>query len=249
MMEIIAGKQVGPVYYMVKDVAVLEAIVTQGIIRTSLKAEPRSNGGGKYHYVSFMRDLTKADRNPGRWIYGIQIDGDKLSDRYNISPYSFAGNSMKKNYYRVKSLISYDNGTYSLSLLNWPTMSVSKSVFEEIKQLITSDAQGINDLKKLEVSTGKRPYLGRTIVEKYVYNVKTGGISLSEDTLSEESLNYLLKHTNLNETEERIWILNDNVKYINIKGCITGYIEPKRDYSIETIISESSIPDLRILKY
>lgn len=177
------------------------------------------------------------------------IDGDKLLDRYKISPYSFAGNSMKRNYYRVKSLISYDNGTYSLSLVNWPTMPIPKSVFEEIKQLITSDAQGINDLKKLEVSTGKRPYLGRTIVEKYVYNVKTGGTSLSEDMLSEESLNYLLKHTNLNETEERIWIINDNVKYINIEGCITGYIEPKGDDSVEAVVAEGNIPDLKILKY
>ena len=65
-MNILGGKQVGPLYYMVKDVSVLEAIIKQNAIRTSLKAEPQSKGGSKYHYISFMRDLTKADRNPGR---------------------------------------------------------------------------------------------------------------------------------------------------------------------------------------
>mgnify|MGYP006988917102 CR=1 FL=1 len=65
-MNITAAKQVGLIYYMVKDVEVLSAIVSQQVIRTSIKKEPQSKGGAKFHYVSFMRDLTKADRNPNR---------------------------------------------------------------------------------------------------------------------------------------------------------------------------------------
>lgn len=248
-MQVTAAKQVGPIYYMVKDTAVLELIVFQGIIRTSIKAEPTGKGNGSKHYISFMRDLTKADRNPNRWIYGIQLDGDKLSNRYKIEPYSFAGGAMKKSYYKVKTLISYDDNTYALSLVNWPTIKIPQSVFEDIKQLITSDSQNINKVKRLEVSTGKRKYQGRTIKEKYNYDVKTGGVSLNDENLSAESLNYLMKHTNLNETEERIWILNDNVKFITIKDCITGYVEPAGDDSIEVKIEDSSLPKMKILHY
>lgn len=248
-MQVTAAKQVGPMYYMVKDTAVLELIVDQGVIRTSVKAEPTGKGNGSKHYISFMRDLTKADRNPNRWIYGIQLDGDKLSNRYKIEPYSFAGGAMKKSYYKVKTLISYDDDTYALSLVNWPTIKIPQSVFENIRELITSDSQNLNKVKKLEVTTGKRPYLGKTIKEKYNYNVKTGGISLNDQNLSAESLNYLMKHTNLNETEERIWILNDNVKFINIKDCITGYIEPTGDRSIEEKIEDGSLPKMKIYHY
>lgn len=248
-MNILAGKQVGPIYYMVKDTEILQLIVEQGVIRTSVKAEPTGKGNGSKHYISFMRDLTKADRNPNRWIYGIQLDGDKLSNKYKIEPYSFAGSAMKKNYYKVKTLISYDDNTYALSLVNWPTIKIPQSVFEDIKELITSDSQNLNKVKKLEVTTGKRPYLGRTIKEKYNYDVKTGGISLNEKNLSLETLNYLLKHTNLNETEERIWIIDEKVKFINIGDCITCYIEPKGDDSIEQKIENGGLPKLKIQHY
>jgi len=107
-MKIQAGKQVGPIYYMVKDVPVLCSIVNHGVIRTSLKAEPQSKGGKKFHYVSFMRDLAKADRNPSRWIYGVQLDGDKLSDKYKINPFSYAGLAVKTGLYKVKTLIAYE---------------------------------------------------------------------------------------------------------------------------------------------
>lgn len=248
-MKIQGGKQVGPIYYMVKDIPVLCSIVSQQVIRTSLKAEPQSKGGSKFYYVSFMRDLTKADRNPGRWVYGVQIDGDKLSDRYSINPFSYAGTATKTGFYRVKTLISYDNNTYSLSLVNWPTIEIPKIVFDELEQLIVSDSQGINDKKKLEVSTGKRPYLGKTIVTRYNYNVPSGGITLKEGLVPENVLSYLMKHTSLNETEERIWVLKDDVKFINIRGCITGYIAPKGDDSVQQAIDDGLLDPLKIFYY
>lgn len=249
MISIEASKQVGPIYYMVNDIPVLEKIVDQQAIRTSVKVEPADRGKGSHHYIAFLRDLTKAGRNASRWIYGIQIDGDKLSDRYKISPYSFAGNAMKKSYYRLKTLIAYDNGTYTLSIAKWPTMEIPKSVFEELEDMITSDSQGINELKKLEVSEGKRAYRGKRALIRYNYGVEMGGLLLNEKTLSSKTLQYLLKHTGLNETEERIWILDDNVKFISIKGLISGYIAPKGDSSIEETIKEGELPELPVMHY
>lgn len=247
-MKIVSSKQVGPIYYMVNTVEVLVSICNYNAISTSLKAEPRSNGGGKYHYVSFMRDLTKADRNISRWRYGVKIDGDKLSNRYSISPYSFAGNALSKGYYKVKTLTSYDDGTYTLSLVNWPTIQISAEMFKEIQSIIESDIQGVNDSSRLEISEGKRAYRGRTAITRYNYDVKHGGAVLSDKTASSHLLQYLIKHTGLNETEERIWIFN-NAKYIDVSGCILGFIEPKGDSSVEEAILEGLLPDLKISKF
>ena len=207
-MNIEGSKQVGPLYYMVKDVTVLEAICNQGVIRTSLKAEPQSKGGNKYHFVSFMRDLNNASRNPSRWVYGIQLDGDALSDTYRINPYSYAGNAMSGNFYRVKTLTKYDDGSFKLNLVDWPAMDIPEFVYDEIEEMILSDSQHLNDVKKLQVQEGSRAYRGKRALARYNYNVKTGGVVLNKNTLASNALSYLLKHTNLNESEERIWIVS-----------------------------------------
>ena len=249
-MKIYASKQVGPIYYMVDNVPVLRTIVATNLIKTSNRPEKGYSGGGSHHYVSFLRSLDKAGRNPNRWIYGIQLDGTKLSNKYRIVPYSYSGNSVKGSSakYRVKYIAEYDDGTFVLQLVDWPVIKVPESVFREIEDAINSDCQGINDLKKLEVSKGKRAYRGRKAVIRYVYDVKTGGISLNENTVSDATLSYLLKHTNLNETEERIWILDTNTYYISIKDCITAYIEPSGDDSIEQAIDAGLLPE-RLIKH
>ena len=248
-MNIQASKQVGPLYYMVKDIEVLKVIVLQEAIRTSIKAEPTGQGNGSKHYISFLRDLTKANRNPNRWVYGIQIDGDKLSDKYKISPYSFAGNTIKGSYFRVKTLTKYDNGSCTLSLVNWPTLDIPEYIFKEIEDLILSDVQGVNEKKNLQVTTGSRRVKGKLIVTKYNYNTKNGGIRINSSNISDKSLSYLLKHTSFNESEERIWVIDDSIQFIRLPGLITGYIEPKGDNSIEKAIQDEQIPEKLILKY
>ncbi len=248
-MDICARKQVGPIYYMVKDVDVLASIVAQKVIRTSIKAEPTGNGNGSKHYVSFMRDLTKADRNPGRWVYGVRLDGDKLSDRYKINPYSYAGNTIGTNFFRIKTLTSYDDGTYKLNLVNWPPISIPKSVFDDLEAYVLSQDDSYNANKRLEISEGKVRRQGKKIDIKYNYNVKTGGPSIKEGEVDKSTLAYLLKHTNFNETEERIWILDDNVKYIKINGCITGYIAPKGDRFVQEAIELGELPEMEIVYY
>lgn len=250
-MKIYASKQVGPIYYMVDAISVVRTIVSTELIKTSNKPEKGYAGGGSHHYVAFLRSLDKAGRNPNRWVYGVRLDGNKLSNKYKIVPYSFAGNAIKgkSHQYRVKYIAAYDNNTYTLQLVDWPVISIPRSVFEDIEDAIVSDIEGINDKKRLEITQGKRAYRGRTITCKYHYNVKTGGIALNESNVSQSTLNYLLKHSNLNETEERIWILDTNLQYITIKNCITGYIEPTGDASIEQAIAAGHLEPLPILHY
>lgn len=236
---------------MVDTVSILSTIIHTEVIKVSNKPEKGYSDNKLHYYVSFMRSLDKASRNSGRWKYGIQIDGTKLSDKYSIVPYSFAGNSIRrtKRYYRVKYLASYDDGTYVLQLVDWPVMSIPKPIYDDIVAAIKSDVEGINDKKHLTISPGKRAYRGRTIITKYLYDVPTGGIALNEDTVSASTLNYLLKHTNLNETEERIWVLDSSKPYINIHNCITGYIAPEGDTALEDAIAEDILPNKKIYYY
>lgn len=251
-MKIYASKQVGPIYYMVDDIAVLQTIVKKGVIKTSNKPERGySNDRSPYYYVSFMRDLGKASRNPNKWTYGIQLDGNKLSNRYKITPYSFASNAFrgKNRTFRVMYMSEYDDGSYVLQLTDRPSFAIPRHVFEDIKEAILEDRAGLNDKKKLQILEGKRAYKGRTIVNKYKYNVPTGGLPLNSETVSDSTISYLLKHTILNETEERLWILDNNTSYINISGCITRYIEPEGDDSIEQAIDAGYLNPLPILHY
>lgn len=249
-MNINSAKQVGTIYYMVKDIVILESIARQEVIATSMKAEPRSKGGDKYYYVSFLRDVNRAGRNPNRWVYGVQIDGDRLSNRYSFQPYSYAGHAIETAFYRVKQLNAYDDGTYALSLVDWrSSIPTTKDVFDTIENLIISDAQNINDKYKLEFYQNKRSYRGKSAVKQYTYNVPKGGLILRSGLVPDSIISYLLKHTDMNETEERIWILDDKVKYIDISGCITGYIEPLNDYSVENAIDQGKLENKRILHY
>lgn len=251
-MKIYASKQVGPIYYMVDDVAVLRTIVDRQLIKTSNKPERGySNDRSLHHYVSFMRSLDRASRNANKWTYGIQLDGNALSNRYKISPYSFASNAIrgKSRTFRILYMTEYDDGSYVLQLTDRPAFAIPRSVFEDIRSAIINDIEGLNEKKKLEVQQGKRAYRGKTIVTKYKYNVPSGGLYLNENTVSDATLSYLLKHTILNETEERIWILNSDHNYISIRDCITAYIEPKGDESIEQAIDAGYLPPLKIIHY
>ena len=236
---------------MVNDISVLRTIVHNQVIKTSNKPEKGYSDGKSHYYVSFLRSLDKAGRNKGRWKYGVKIDGTKLSNHYKINPYSFAGSIVNttKRQYRVKYISAYDDGTYVLQLVDWPSMSIPEFVYNDIAEAIEKDVEGINSKKKLTQSTGKRLYKGRMVLNKYLYNVPTGGIALNYDTIPSTTFDYLLKHTNLNETEERIWILNSNTPYISIRDCIVGYIEPTGDDSIEIAIENSLLPKKIISHY
>ena len=250
-MKIYASKQLGNVYYMVKDPFVVANIVAQNVIRTSEKPERGYVDKKPHYYISLMRSLDKASRNPDKWIYGIRLDGNKLSDRYKIEPFSFAGHNFTKakRHFVVYYISEYDDGTCYLQLTKRPVIQIPKYVYDDIKSTIIEDPLDMKDVKHLTVSTGKRSYRGKRIVEKYHYNVPSGGLPLNEQTVSQSTLSYLAKHTMLNETEERVWILNSDLQYINVSGCINGYIEPEGDDTIEQFIDAGLLPPKVISHY
>lgn len=247
MMRIYSAKQVGDLSYFVKDLNIFYNIILYQRIKQSNNLELNPRTGKKSYYVSLSRSMTAAAiRNNKRWKYGIVVDGNKLSNRYHIEPFSFTGSSLNQGQQlRVKTLTSYDDGECKLTLVNWPTMTISSETYDFIKNLIESQDDEFNRSHKLVYQdAGKRKVNGHIIKEKYNYNVKHGdsGKLLSDVKLPSEILMQLTKGENTNEYEERVWTSSE---YINISGCIKGIILPKSEISDFESDDREMIADIR----
>ena len=216
-MRILEAKQVGTLYYMVPSLEVLTNILSTGMIHASEKAEYNPITKNKQHSVSFSRQPRQSELNSQKWKYGVKIDGDKLSNKYSIEPYSKVGTDI--NRLRVLYLIEYDDGTCVLNLVGWTTRIISKRLFDSIEKLILSQSDKYNSEHKLEISTGKRPYKGKRAVKKYMYRVPHGGVKLTSEQAA------IIAEPQFNEAEERIWLTTSPT--IDITGCIIGYVLPK----------------------
>lgn len=233
MIRVYAAKQVGDVSYFVNDLTTLYCILDDEMIIHSKHSEFNPRTGKKDYYISLSRSMTAAPkRNKKKWKYGIIIDGDKLSEHYHIEPYSFAGNSLEHtNSFRIKYLVSYNDNTYALNFVNWPTIPIDRQTFEYIKDLILSQPDEFNSSHKLIYQDGgKRRVNGHLIDEKFTYNVQHGdsGKLLSADTLPGNVRSQLIKGPSTNEFEERVW--TDKYPYLDIKGCIKGIIVPRSEF-------------------
>lgn len=247
-MILIESKQVGNLSYYVSNINTLVQIIEQGEIWTSKSKEYNSRLKKKMNFVSTSRDMFAAPkRNNTRWKYGIVIDGDSLSNRYSIEPFSFAGNALQysTSSFRVKELRAYENGVYKLSMVNWPTIQISKNVFDNIRNAIENMPEEMKQKKKLQViDGGKRVVGGTKLLKKYLFNVPSGGIMLTPDILKGISSEFT-KSSNINEMEERIWSDTDS---ININGCILGVSIPKQDVILMHDGSKELTEDLKLLR-
>lgn len=226
MIAIKEAKQVGNVSYMVGDLQVLCNIIATESIWTS-KPEYNAKQHKNMPFVSFARDMSAAAlRNPKRWKYGIILDGDHLSDKYKIEPFSYAGAGVNKgDKFKVKILTHYDDNTYALTMVNWPTITISQKLFQILEAYILNMPQDKKEQKRLEIKDGgQRKVNGHKIVKQYLFNVPSGGFTINANSLPAEYQSLLVKHEKVNETEERIWT---NAPKIDISGTIIGVILPK----------------------
>ena len=226
------SKQVGNISYFVDNIQPLINIIDQGRILSSRKPEYNNKLKKNMKYVSFSRSISAArQRNNARWKWGLVIDGNKLSERYSIEPYSYAGaNYNKGTTFRVKSITAYDDNTYTLSLVNWPTIQISEKVFNSIKNSIDNKmSDEMKQKKKLLVSgEGKRIVNGHKIKQKYLFNVPSGGIQLNPETFPKEMYSQLFKTSYTNEYEERVWTSRE---FIDIENTIIQAIVPNSEFN------------------
>ena len=121
-------------------------------------------------------------------------------------------------------LISYDDDTYYLRLVNWKKFEISETMFDKIQSEISNMTDGEKIKSGLTYqSGGKRLINGHRIREKYVFSARYGGLTLTDQKFP-EICSMISKLPSVNEYEERVWIKNGF--YISIKGCILGIIVP-----------------------
>lgn len=145
MQKIIAAKQVGDVSYLVSNDSTLRTILVEERILSSTRQEKNPNTSKLQNYVSLARNLTTAAiRNNSRWRWGVILDGDKLSSRYRIEPYSFSGAGAianSKNVLRIKYIAKYDTGICVVAPVNWRAQKISEKAYDAIKRAMLSQPE------------------------------------------------------------------------------------------------------------
>lgn len=227
--RMVEGKQVGILSYMTDNIGSLISIIHNQVLYSSEHLEKNPATNKRERSVAFSRVIgSQSARNSKRWVYGVIIDGDRLSDRYKISPYSFVGSALSSgNTLRLRYITKYDDGSYELNLVNWGTFKIDEQTYADIIRAIKALPEEFKQKKQLiRQGASTRPYRGKSRVERYQFLAKTGGMKLSEKMLSGSGVN-LSKNARTNEFEERIWTADS--PSISIKNCIIGIVIPKRE--------------------
>ena len=219
-MYIKAAKQVGPVYYYVDNIYTLYNIIDSEQILPTTERYKNKN----IYYVSLSRDpLIQPMRRPKRWKYGLIIDGNKLSNRYSISPVNDGNTEMSLGTMKVKYIAKYQDKA-KLSIADRATFDITISIYNQIKELILSMSD--EDKSHLGFYIDDRKVKSRIgFREELVgFTARHGGLKLDKN-ISDSLKNEMLKSDAFYEREERI-----NLKYpspVNISGCIEGIYLPK----------------------
>lgn len=223
------SKQVGQLSYMVSDIQTLISILTYERINSSRAKERNYQSGKLERSVSTSRVIdSQPKRNPNRWKYGVILDGDALSNKYRINPYSYAGTAFQRGVnLAVKYVAKYESDVYYLQLVKWPKMAISKQLYQAIVDIMESQSDEFKE-KKGYVHLGiGRIYAGKRRLEMYSYKSPHGGIRLSSKMLP-NSYKEIAHNLYTDEFEERIWV--GDADHISISNCVIGVLIPKSDY-------------------
>lgn len=254
-MYIFGAKQVGPISHLTASVPRLVSIIYYSKIATS-SPDMRTGADSQKPYVSFSRNLTSAaTRNNKKWRYGIIVDGDKLSNRYQLKPYNYTAVKNEAGVgVDVKGIRAYDNDTYTLTPWIGNTTRIPKWLYDEIKLAIMNMPQQYNSKNGLAVETdkAKRKTNGAYRTEWIYYKSQYHGMPMTPENLSDRALTWISNHV-LNEEETRILMPKQKVKdnkaeraaresvtdadgyitditglsCIDLKGCIIGLVLPR----------------------
>lgn len=234
MKILVEGKQVGEVSYLAGTLNTLLSIIQTEKIWRSTSDEYNPNNDAKSHYVSLSRNMTSAhNRDSSRWAYGVVIDGDKLSDKYKIVPYSFIGslgtNYKTKKQLRISSLTEYQDRSCWLKFTKWNAFEIPKVLFDKLSNNIANLSEDEKTKYKYTHKWNGKRNVGShgKIVEQHRFLSQFGGPPklLNRDNL-DEFASFLYNNPNISEQEERIWLKAESSD-IDIHNCIRGIVVPR----------------------
>lgn len=235
---IYGSKQRGKLSHFTKDIYTLIDILRSCRLQPGDKLEYNPNTGKLGKYISFSRDLLAATNRSSKWKYGLIIDGDQLSENYNLTPYSYENINNKVINNRVKVLTSYEDGSYTVSFVGKNTTKISKSCYDYIKNLVVNYDRNEN-AKLIYQEGGKRKTNGTYIKEKFTYNNSQGGVQIPYSELPLELKPFI------DEYEERFWETSKQ-HFINLNSKIVqGIILPRK---IQKQFENSSDIDMETLR-
>lgn len=206
-----------------------------------LEYNPNTQKKGKY--IAFSRDLLAATKRSNKWNYGIILDEDRLSENYNITPYSYEWLNNNKIFYRIKTITSYENGLCTVSFVGKNTTEISQSTYNYFRELVLKYPR--NKEAKLDPPRDKdarrRKINGTYIKEKFNYNSMQGGPKISYSNLPLELKPFV------DEYEERFWATSKQ-SFIKLdRSMIQGIILPRSDKDFFEFGDDSDMQLLRNL--
>lgn len=250
MIRLNSRKQVGTLYHFTKDGSSFWSICKSLQLRAGSHQELVD--GRLRSFVSFSRSID-APKRSDRWKYGFIIDGDVLSDRYPIKPISFAYTELSRKSnkpLRIKALRLYDDGTANVNLIQYGTISISMSVYNELKDWIMSLPPEIKEKKRLVVKgEGKVRRGGKLLAESFVFNTPHGSPDISNE-LTAATKSELSRSFRLYEAEERVWLdkstneVGVSTPSIPLKSILQGVVLPKVIPDTELVAIQEGIAAL-----
>ena len=123
--DIHEGKQVGTLYHFTNFEG-LNGILSSNLLKVGDDANFET--GGNIGNVSLTRD-----KNLWYFSFRLELDGDKMSDKYKITPYQWNGGDQEAEEYIERDIS--DISSYLLSITVWvnnPDDTISKSIINRI---------------------------------------------------------------------------------------------------------------------
>lgn len=216
-----SGKNIDDVYHFTKT---FESFIS---ICDSLKIYPGSKiEAGPAHkisdFVCLTRDKHLMQHNGSKYVAGFILDGDILTDIHKTEPMSYVGYNLgnSSNAIRIRTLTSYDDGTYTMYMQPFGSLKISEKAYNILANILENLPNDIKQLKNLTVSTGKRKVQGHKIVQKYTINTQYGvNLSVKQYPELTEIVRELATKESTNEYEERVWNRPIDIKH-SLKGII-----------------------------
>lgn len=209
-----SGKNIDDLYHFTKTFESFIAICDSLVINpgSTTEAGPRHT---KSDFISFTRDKNMILHNGNRYVAGFILNGDLLTDQNNTEPISYIGYNLNNNTnaIRLRTITSYDDGTYTMYIQPFGSLNISKKVYTVLANILDSLPESTKQDKHMEISTGKRRVNGHMIVQKY--HIKSpNGVSINVKHYPElaEIIREITVNERVNENEERIWNRDINIK-------------------------------------
>jgi len=218
-----------------------------------------SSDNHKQYSLSTSTNLTgHAKRRPERWGFGVILDGHRLSQYYNLVPYNHAYYKLPDQY--ITKIVKLKDGRVILNISYYGNREVQNGewLYDYIVDYIDTHPKYSEAARTLDdYVDSKNPSKWKYRWNLFKHDDRFANItpdeiedlrSFSTNPISknclqlkrldrlDDVLEHLAKYSNFNEEEERIWLEDELLNFVQIpQDTLVGVILPnyfKEDYDL-----------------